>query len=341
VARRPKGSRLGPERWGALQTDRAHPYLQKREIARREGQLEDTRDAALTVRHRGAASRVEPTGVQPWRFTGVGLTLALGCAWSRPTHFHSLHKKARRDGRLTGVSFDDGEHKNMDCPGATRRRGRLYARLGWPAARPRARCGAWPQPCSRTRGLTMPTRRGRLVSRGAARDGAAAHPPFPAQQSTARRPVSRQVPRTATAAHKGMSGPGAPARRGTTVLRHEGQHTGRVIMATRLDIAGASQERDQGGGKERTTAAVLTMGRRCSHGRLGGEIHVGGVGVRGGGLPQLRLLAHGRSSVLPARRGGGAPSFSSSHGAHRGERGKKTPMGLVAWRLGFRPLPSI
>jgi hypothetical protein len=35
------------------------------------------------------------------------------------------------------------------------------------------------------------------------------------------------------------------------------------------------------------------------------------------------------------------PSFSSSHGAHRGERGKKTPMGLVAWRLGFRPLPSI
>jgi hypothetical protein len=160
VARRPKGSRLSPERWGALQTDHAHPYLQKREIARREGRLEDTRDAALTFHHHGAASRQEPTGVQPRQFTGMGLTLALGCAWSRPTHFHSLHKKARRDGWLTGASFDDGEHKDMDCPGATSRRGRLYARLVWPAASPRACRGAWPQPCSRTHGLAMPARRG-------------------------------------------------------------------------------------------------------------------------------------------------------------------------------------
>jgi hypothetical protein len=40
-------------------------------------------------------------------------------------------------------------------------------------------------------------------------------------------------------------------------------------------------------------------------------------------------------AVLPARRGGGAPSFLFSSGARRGKGEEKTPMGLVAWRLGF------
>jgi hypothetical protein len=160
----------------------------------------------------------------------------------------SLHNKARRDGRLTGASFGDGEHKDIDCPGATSRRGRLHAQLGWPAAWSRERRGAWPQPCLRTRGLSMPARRGRLVSRGVARGGAAVQPPFPAHQSMARRSIPTLGPRTVTVAHKGMSGPGAPSRRGAAVLRREGQHTGRVNMATRLDVAGASQERDRVGG---------------------------------------------------------------------------------------------
>jgi hypothetical protein len=32
-------------------------------------------------------------------------------------------------------------------------------------------------------------------------------------------------------------------------------------MAARLDVAGASQERDQGGGEEKMAVVVLTMGR--------------------------------------------------------------------------------
>jgi hypothetical protein len=64
-----------------------------------------------------------------------------------------------------------------------------------------------------------------------------------------------------------MSGPGAPSHRGAAVLWREGQHTGRVIMATRLDVAGASQERDQGVGKERAT-------HLCS--RWGGGVVVAG-----------------------------------------------------------------
>jgi hypothetical protein len=140
--------------------------------------------------------------------------------------------------------------------------------------------------------------------------------------------------------HKGMRGSGAPSRRGAAVLRRDGQHTVKVYRATRLDVAGASQERDQGGGKDRAAAVVLTMGRRCSRGWLGEEVHAGGVGVHDVGLPQLRHLVHGRLAVLPARRGGGAPSFFSSSGARRGKGGKKSPTGLVAWRLGFRSLPG-
>jgi hypothetical protein len=56
-------------------------------------------------------------------------------------------------------------------------------------------------------------------------------------------------------------------------------------MATHLDIAGASQERDQGGGKERTATVVLMSGRQCSRSRLGVDVHSGEVGVYGGGAP--------------------------------------------------------
>jgi hypothetical protein len=93
----------------------------------------------------------------------------------------------------------------------------------------------------------MPARRSRLVTRGATRGAAAAQPPIPAQEFHGSTAGSTQDPRTATAVLKGMSGPGVPSRRGAAVLRRDGQHTGKVIRATRLDVAGASQEADHGG----------------------------------------------------------------------------------------------
>jgi hypothetical protein len=118
----------------------------------------------------------------------------------------------------------------------------------------------------------------------------------PAQKSTARRPI----PRTATAALKSTSGSGAPARRGTTVLRREGQHPSKNNRATRHDTAGASQEGDQGERKKSTAAVVLTMGRQCRRCRLGEEGLAGEVDVHGDGLPRVQLLAPGPCSALPA-----------------------------------------
>jgi hypothetical protein len=46
--------------------------------------------------------------------------------------------KARRDGRLTEATLGDDKNKDMGCPGATTRRGRLHARLDWPASPERA-----------------------------------------------------------------------------------------------------------------------------------------------------------------------------------------------------------
>jgi hypothetical protein len=57
-----------------------------------------------------------------------------------------------------------------------------------------------------------------------------------------------------------MRGPGVPSRRGAAVLRRDGQHTGKVNRATRLDVTGASQDGDQGEGKDKAAAVVLTMG---------------------------------------------------------------------------------
>jgi hypothetical protein len=184
------------------------------------------------------------------------------------------HRSIARRRRAQGHGLSRG----YELPRAASQAARLAGGLAQSV-----RHGAWTQSCLHTRSLAMPARCGRLVYRGAARGGAAAHSSFPTQQFTARRPVPTRDPRTATTAHKGMSGPGAPFRRGAAVLRRDGQHTGRVFMATRLDVARASQERDQGGGKERTAAVALTLGRQCSRGRLSVEVHVGEVGVNGGG----------------------------------------------------------
>jgi hypothetical protein len=51
----------------------------------------------------------------------------------------SLHKKVRRDGRHTGSTLGDGEHKDMGLSRSYESSRRLHARLSRPAAWPRAR----------------------------------------------------------------------------------------------------------------------------------------------------------------------------------------------------------
>jgi hypothetical protein len=201
-----------------------------------------------------------------------------------------LHREARHDGRLTEASRVDGEHKDMKRPGATSRRGRLLARFGWHVAKPGVRRSAWPQPCLHTRGLALPARCIRLVTRGVARGGAAAHLLVPAQESTARRLVPftflarrRRCPRARTAQEL------PPSRYDSSAARWP---------APRQDLEGDASRRRRSitgkrprGRKEQGGRAVLTVGRRCSCGQLSEEVCAGRVDVHDGGHPQLRLLA--------------------------------------------------
>jgi hypothetical protein len=176
------------------------------------------------------------------------------------------------------------------------------------------------------------------LSKSTARGGAAAQPHNLCTIFHGATADPNHGPRTATAALKSMSGSGAPARRGTAVLRREGRHPGKMNRATRHDVAGASQEGDQGGGKKRTAVVVLTMGRRCRRSRLGEEGFAGEVDVHGDGLPRHQLLAPGPCSAPPARRGGGAPPLSA---LTQGRRNRKPQWGWWLGHLGFRPLPRI
>jgi hypothetical protein len=174
------------------------------------------------------------------------------------------------------------------------------------------------------------------LSRSTARGGTAAQAHSPSTNVHGATADPTHGPSTATAALKSMSGSGAPARRGTTVLQREGRHPGKINRATRHDAAGASQEGDQGGGKKRTAAVVLTMGRRCRRSRLGEEGLAGEVDVHGDGLPRSQLLVPGSCSAPPARRGGGASPLSA---LTQGKKESKTPMGLVAWAPGVSASP--
>jgi hypothetical protein len=54
------------------------------------------------------------------------------------------------------------------------------------------------------------------------------------------------------------------------VLRLDGQHIGRIrFPVARLNVAGPTLESIQGGREEEDGRGVLTMGQRCSCGRLG------------------------------------------------------------------------
>jgi hypothetical protein len=174
------------------------------------------------------------------------------------------------------------------------------------------------------------------LSRSTAREGtmAQAHSPCTKVHDAMVDPT--HGPRTATAALKSMNGSRAPARRGTTVLRREGRHTGKKNRATRHDATRASQEGDQGGGKKGTAAVVLTMGQRCRRSQLGEEGLASEVDVHGDGLPRSQLLAPGPCSAPPARRRGGASPLSA---LTQGKKESKTPMGLVAWAPGVSASP--
>jgi hypothetical protein len=76
VVRRPKGSRLGPERWGALQPDHAHTHLHKRN-SRHEG-----RQAGMQVAAHGttlSAGALDFTMVRSWPW----------CVGVRPSRTHA------------------------------------------------------------------------------------------------------------------------------------------------------------------------------------------------------------------------------------------------------------
>jgi hypothetical protein len=66
-----------------------------------------------------------------------------------------------------------------------------------------------------------------------------------------------------------MDGPRAPHGRGAAVLRLEGSHPGKVTRRRTPTPSVRHREETKGGGKRKMAAAVLTLGRRCSRGRLG------------------------------------------------------------------------
>jgi hypothetical protein len=88
-----------------------------------------------------------------------------------------------------------------------------------------------------------------------------------------------------------MSGPGGSIRCGGCYLARRLARR-QEFMAACLDPIGAtprcvlaSQERDQGGRKGESGYSLLTLGRRCSRGRLDVDVHSGKVVVHGSSAP--------------------------------------------------------
>jgi hypothetical protein len=116
-----------------------------------------------------------------------------------------------------------------------------------------------------------------LEARGVARGGTATH-----------HVPCKNIHGTTAGIHRGtshndgklgsMKGPRALTHRGATVLRLDGQHTGRArFPAVRLYVVGTTQRSIQGVREGELGRGVLTSSRRCSRGRLDGVAL--GVGV--------------------------------------------------------------
>jgi hypothetical protein len=175
-------------------------------------------------------------------------------------------------------------HEDMEGPGAASRRGRSQAHLANLRSRPkRARVRGHSRACARA-ASPCPARCGQLVASGAARSEAATHPPTPAQETAARWPAHQLLPRTATAAPKSMNGSGAPS----VVVRQSCGSKASIqasFKGRRVSTSPVHHRKETKGRREQSGRAVLTVGRRCSRGRLGEGVCTGGVDVHTGGCP--------------------------------------------------------
>jgi hypothetical protein len=200
----------------------------------------------------------------------------------------------------------------------------------------------------------MPARRGYLETRGAARDGAAAHH-VPCKECHGLTAGSHTNSSHGYGGAQGHEWPRrlTPSRCGSPTARRPA--TKQDHAAALLNAAGSTKSRDQGGEEVKKAAAAVTLGRRCSRGRLGVEVHVSEVGVHGGGASSAPALEHGRLSpsgttapilaapapdhgrppVLSARCSGGtplsSPPFSSFSSSPRDSAHRKGAKPQVSW----------
>jgi hypothetical protein len=120
------------------------------------------------------------------------------------------------------------------------------------------------------------------------------------------------VHRTAMAALKSTNGPGASSVARAAVLRLDGQHPGKRLTATRLDVANQHRKETKEEKRVEWPVGLLTVGRRWSRGRLGGEVYEGGVGVHAGGRPPRLLLLVPSWFTSSSLRRGAAPCSGSA-----------------------------
>jgi hypothetical protein len=160
-----------------------------------------------------------------------------------PCHVLQANRlRSKPSSHTTVTSRGDGEPRDTDCSGALTCRGRPHAQVDWLVAKSRVRGGVrGPQSCLHTCGA-MPARRGRLETKGVARDGATAHK-RPLQKisrldgrlthkilARRRRAQGHEWTRSTT-----LSRGGSPAARWPALRQ--------VHMAAHLDAAGASRKR--------------------------------------------------------------------------------------------------
>jgi hypothetical protein len=121
-----------------------------------------------------------------------------------------------------------------------------------------------------TRGLASLARRSLLLARGASRGGAAAHD-VPCNNKLGSKAGDLRWSSHSDGGPGGMDGPRAPLDRGAAVLRLEGSHPGRDTRRRTPTSPVPHREGTKEGGKRKMAAVVLTLGRRCSRGRLEGR----------------------------------------------------------------------
>jgi hypothetical protein len=207
----------------------------------------------------------------------------------------------------------------MDCLGALTRRGWPLVQLDWPAAKSRARngvpghsraCARAASPCPLGAAVWKPEVQHEMVQRHTNVPcktfhglTAGIHTRLIARRQRAQK---HEWPRSSYSSRGGSSAARWPAHRQVKGL------------VARLDTTGSTQGRDQGEGEVKTAAAALTLGRRCSRGRLGEDGRRSLV-VHDGDVPALLLppcVVIPERSLLGSSFLGrdGAPVSSARHG---------------------------